>query len=132
MTPIQNLHYAIGQLAYAVAFSDGSVQREEREKFQAIIAQALENKEYSFSLTDIIFQIMEKDKLDAATTYEWAMKEIRTNSHYLSPEMKGRFVQLLKKIAEAYPPISGEEKALIEKFEKEIAQIHGDPVFYKK
>ncbi len=132
MTPVENLHYAIGQLAFTVAFSDGKVQREEREKFQNLILEALDNKEYGFSLSDIIFQIMDKDKVDAPTVYEWAMKEIKTNSHYLSPELKKRFIDIMEKVAAFYPPVTKEESSVIERFRKDIADIHGDPVYYNK
>ena len=39
--------------------------------------------------------------MDSETTYNWAMKEIRTNSHYLSPEMKETFIRVMEKIAKA-------------------------------
>ena len=42
-TPIQNLHYAIGQLAYCIARVDGKVQKEEREKFHDIVVSELED-----------------------------------------------------------------------------------------
>ena len=103
MNPVENLHFAIGQLAFAVAFSDGNIQREEREKFQSIVVGELKNKDYNFDVTDIVFQIMEKDKLDSKTVYDWAMKEIRTNGHYLSPELKEKFVSVMEKVASAYP-----------------------------
>ena len=56
MNPVENLHYAIGQLAFAVAFSDGKVQREERERFQNIVVSELKGKEYGFNVSDIVFQ----------------------------------------------------------------------------
>src|ERR1051326_409195 len=108
MTPIQNLHYAIGQLAYAVAFADGKVQQEESEKFHAIVEAEMRCKDYDFDISDIIFQIMEKDKMDVATAYKWAMNQIRLNSHYLSPELKKTFIKVMQKIAKAYPPVTAE------------------------
>ena len=38
MTPTQNLHSAMGELAYAVARADGAIQKEERQKFHDIVA----------------------------------------------------------------------------------------------
>ena len=131
-SPIQNLHYAIGELAYAVARADGRVQAEERKKFQAIVEAELRCKDYDFDLSDIIFKIMDKDQHDSQTVYNWAMHEIRTNSHYLSPEMKQTFIKVMEKVAKAYPPVTEKEKNLIEQFKKDIEPIHGDPVYYKK
>ena len=132
MTPIQNLHYAIGELAYAVANSDGKVQKEERERFHDIVAAELRCKDYDFDISDIIFQIIDKDKTDTPTIYKWAMDEIWMNSHYLSPAMKRTFISVMEKVAKAFPPVTSSEKKLIDKFKKDIEPIHGDPVFYQK
>ncbi len=55
MSPIENLHYAIGELAYAVASADGAVQEEERQKFHDIVKAELSKNEYTFDVSDIIF-----------------------------------------------------------------------------
>ena len=130
MTPLENLHLAIGEIAYAVAKIDGKVQNEERQKFHNIVAAELRTKDYDFQISDIIFQIIDKDKMDAETTYDWAMKEIKLNSHYLSPELKLTFLRIIDKIAKAYPPVTSEEKKFIERFKKDIELINGDPVYY--
>jgi uncharacterized tellurite resistance protein B-like protein len=131
MTSLENLHYAIGELAYAIACADGKVQKEEEQKFHDIVRTELARKDYDFDISDIVFQIMSRDKRDCATTYEWAMKEIRTNSHYLSPELKQTFISVIEKIAAAYPPVTLEEKNMIDKFKAEIGSIQGDPVYYE-
>ncbi|MEW6468754.1 MAG: hypothetical protein AB1458_07505 [Bacteroidota bacterium] len=131
MTPLENLHYAIGQLAYAVAHIDGRVQKEERQKFHDIVLAELRGGDYAFDISDIIFQILDKDKQDAATAYDWAIKEFRLNSHYLSPELKGVFTRILEMIAKAYPPVLQEERDLIDRFKKEMASLKGDPTYYK-
>ena len=132
MTPLQNLHYAIGELAYTMARIDGKVQKEERNKFHSIVEAELRCKDYDFDISDIIFQILDKDKQDSETTYKWAMDQIKMNSHYLSPELKETFVCVMEKVAKAFPPITKEERTLLEKFKSDIAPIHGDPVYYEK
>jgi len=131
MTSTQNLHYAIGELAYAVAFSDGKVQKEERQKFDNIIAAELRSKNYDFDVTDIIFKMLDKEKHDVETVYQWAMDEIKLNSHYLSPVLKQTFISIMEKIAKAFPPVTGEESQLIERFKKDIESFMGDPVYYE-
>jgi uncharacterized tellurite resistance protein B-like protein len=132
MDSLQNLHYAIGELAYAVAFSDGKVQKEEREKFHAIVEAELRCKDYDFSVSDIIFQILDKDKSDAITAYNWAMNEIKINSHYLCPDLKQAAIVVMEKVAKAFPPITKEENRILEMFKKDIASIKGDPVYYER
>lgn len=132
MTPIESLHYAIGELAYAIARADGTVQKEERKKFHDIVAAELRCKDYAFDVSDIIFRMMDKDKPDSATSYKWAMDEIRLNSHYLSPELKKTFIRVMEKVAAAFPPVTVTEKDLINKFKKDIIMVNGDPVYYEK
>jgi uncharacterized tellurite resistance protein B-like protein len=132
MTPLESLHYAIGELAYAVARADGNVQKEERKKFHNIVEAELRCKDYAFDISDIVFQIMDKDKIDSETTYKWAMDEIRLNSHYLSPKLKETFITVMEKVAKAFPPVTVNEQSLIDRFKKDIAVINGDPVFYEK
>jgi hypothetical protein len=96
------------------------------------VAAELRCKDYAFDVSDIIFQMMEKDKTDSATTYKWAMDEIKLNSHYLSPELKNTFIRVMEEIAKAFSPVTSNEQVLIDKFKKDIAGIHGDPIYYEK
>ncbi len=130
MTPLQNLYYAIGEMAYAVASADGEVQKEERQRFSSIVSAELRCDHFGFSISDIVFQIMDKEKQSTENAYNWAMKQIRMNSHYLSPEIKKDFIRVMEKIAKAYPPVTLEERDLIEKFKKDIEPLTGDPVYY--
>jgi hypothetical protein len=58
------------------------------------------------------------------------LNQIKLNSHYLSPELKQTSISIMEKIAVAFPPVTGEERRLIERFKKDIEPIHGDPVYY--
>lgn len=131
MSPRESLYYAIGQLAYAVAKADGEVQLKERKKFHDIVAAELRCRDYGFNVSDIIFQIMDKDKSTTRDSYDWALKQIRLNSHYLSPELKQTFIKVMEKMAKAYPPVTIDEINVLEKFKSDIALIHGDPVYYE-
>jgi hypothetical protein len=62
--------------------------------------------------------------------YDSAMKQIKTNSHYLSPELKATFIKVMEKVANAYKTVTINEQNLIEKFKKDIEPIIGDPVYY--
>lgn len=132
MTPFENIHYAIGELAYAIAKIDGRVNPEERKKFEQIVLTGFRHKNYNYDVSDIIFKILDKDKRDPQTVYNWAMHELKTNSHYLSPELKDCAIKIMKSIAEAFPPVTHEEDALFQRFVKDIEPLKGDPIYYKK
>lgn len=132
MIPIQNLYYSIGQLAYTIASADGKIQKQEAVRFLDIVTAELDNKNYDFDVSLIIFNMMVKDKTDPQTTYDWAMNNIRINSHYMSPELKLKFIKIMEEISEAFPSVTSEEKNILERFKKDIAPLNGDPVFYEK
>lgn len=131
MDSLQRLHTAIGQIAYAVAAADGKIQQEERQRFHDLVAAELRCKDYDFDISAILFQLLDRGKVDAETAYEWAMKEIRLNSHYLSPELKNTFLRTVEKVAKAFPPVTSAENKLIERFVQDMKPIIGDPVYYK-
>lgn len=130
MTPLQNLHYALGEIAYAVASVDGKVQKEERQRFHDIMNAETSGHDLDFDFSDIIFTILDKDKQSAETTYNWAMDQIKLNSHYLSPALKESFLKIIDQIAEAFPPVTDSEKGLIARFKKDLEPLKGDPAYY--
>lgn len=132
MTPLENLHYAIGELAYAFARVDGKVNPEERKKFEQLIKLGFKQKDYDYDVSDIIFKILDKDKRDTETAYNWAIKELKNNSHYLSPELKACALKIMHSISEAFPPFTKEEQELYNRFKTDIEPLIGDPIYYKK
>jgi uncharacterized tellurite resistance protein B-like protein len=134
MTPQENLHFAIGQLAYAIACADGDIQKEEQQKFKELVSEGLSKNHPDFEISEIIFQILEKENphTNIETAYKWAMKEVRMNSRYLSPALKETFINVMEMVAKAYPPVTNAESNLLERFKKDIADINGDPLFYDK
>lgn len=131
MGPKENLHDAIGMMAYLVAFADGKIQPEERTKWEQIVAEEISQHDKDFDVSAISFKLMEKDKLNTETVYQWVIKEMRNNSHYLSPELKLTALRILEKIAKAFPPVTDSEKSYIHQFRRDITPLTGDPVFYK-
>lgn len=131
MNPNDSLHYAIGLIAYCMAAADGTVQSEERTKFKKIVDIELRCKDEAFNVSEIVFQMMDKQHHDIETTFTWAINQIKTYSHYLSPEIKLTFMIVLKKMIEAFPPVLPEEKALYDRFIAEFEPLKGDPIYYK-
>jgi len=130
MRPLENLHYAIRQLAYAIARADGEIQKEERQRFHKLVNAALNDQDYDFNVSSIIFQVMDKDHSSTEDSYGWAMNQIRLNSHYLSPSLKATFIKVMEEIAKAYPPVTIDESLLLDKFKRDIEPLIGDPVYY--
>lgn len=132
MNAIENLYYAVGEIAYAIAKSDGAVQKEEKKRFYSFLRKELEKFNNEVDVSEIIFEIMRKDDMDTETAYKWAMYGIRLNSHYLSPELKWFFLKVIEKVAAAYPPVTLEERNIIDKFRADIAPLRGNPLYYEQ
>ncbi len=115
----QHLYYALGIMAYAVAKSDGEVQKEEREMIHNIVVEE-SGHEIDFDYAEIIFSILQKDKQGANEVYQWATKAFDLGKHHFTPAMKEQFVNVIKSIAEAFPPTSSEEINMIDKISREI------------
>jgi uncharacterized tellurite resistance protein B-like protein len=124
MNPVQNLYYALGELAYAMAKADGSIQNEEKKLFHEIVTQEIEQHNIDFDYSEIIFNIMEKDKTDVETSYTWAIKEIQNNKHYFLPELRKKFVSIMERVAGAFPPVTVQERVLLERFRSDINSIN--------
>lgn len=132
MSPHESLHYAIGEIVYAVAAADGIVQREERKRLEEIVAEELKRHHYEYDFSHIIFQLLNSQHRKSMESYEWGMNGLRLHSHYLSPALKAAFVSLVEKVALAFPPVTEEETNLLSRFKRDIAPLHGDPVYYSK
>ena len=127
--PIRNLYYALGEACYAIAMSDGVVQVEERMQLNAIL-----KKEFSQSVskdlveTEIIFNLLNKEQVNAKTALNWSIKEIKANSHYFSTDMKCHFISTIIKVADSFAPVTEEEKKMLLSFISEIIDIREDKV----
>jgi uncharacterized tellurite resistance protein B-like protein len=121
----QNIFYALGILAYALAKSDGDIQDVEKERLFEMVKKEM-NHDIDFQYAEIIFQLLERDEFGFEKTYQWAMKELQKGRHYLSPEIKRKMVHTLKQIAMAFNKFSSEESSFINRFEVDLENIGSD------
>jgi uncharacterized tellurite resistance protein B-like protein len=131
MTPLENIYTATGELAYAIAKADGTIQREEKEKFQQILEAEFNGKIGSSNHASIIFQILQKENRSAEDAYSSAIRELNTNSHYLSPTMKEHIIHIIERVAQAFPPKVHSENEIIKKFIVDVTNIKVDDTLSK-
>jgi uncharacterized tellurite resistance protein B-like protein len=129
MDHIEQLYYALGELCYAMAKVDGTIRKEEKNKLHAILDAEFKGNNIGFEPAEIVFQILQKEGMESGPAYEWAIKELKLNSEYVSENLKKHFISVLHKVAEAFPPVSAKEGKLLDTFIKDLNAIHGDPVF---
>ena len=121
----QNIYYALGILAFAIAKSDGKINWEEKEKLFEIVKREMDH-DIDFEYAEIIFQLLERDNLGFEKTYNWAIDELQKGRHYLSPEIKQKMIDTVEQIARAFDKVSSEEKDIIDRFKKDIQTIGSD------
>lgn len=119
----QSLFYGFGQIAYAVAQADGKVQREEREKLHAFLDEEIKRLDADFNYTDIIFQLLDKEHIDFETSYKWGIDSMSLGGHKLTNPLKWEFLEILCKVAEAYPPSTKKETEIISRFLHDLRKM---------
>ncbi len=123
MHGLENIYYAMGEMAYAIAKADGAVQTEERKKIHEIVLDEIAHNNIDFDYTEAIFQILEKDDPDAETSYKWAMHEFDENKLHLTPELVNQFIIIADKIADAFDLDSVREEMMVARFKKDLRAL---------
>ena len=119
----QELYLCLGYMAYAMALSDGKVQSEEIVQFKKNVTEGVKKFDPNFDISNIIFSIIEKDKISAQTAYDLGIITLKKGSNRITDEIKEFMLCIIKEIATAYPPITSEENQIIIQFEKDLNQI---------
>ncbi len=123
MDAVQRIYYAAGLLAYSVAKADGEIQKEEREKLNGILKEEFNNGFADTDISEIIFEILRRDKQDFETTFNWAINELKVCSHKLTPEIKSHILVIMQKVAKAFPPVTYSEEQIMNRLEMELKNI---------
>lgn len=121
----ENIHRAMGSLAYAIAVADGSIQTKEKE----VILQ-LARKEFQLSDTDsewinAMFTQLEAQQIGLNDAYTYAMDILEANRHDydFDDATKNRCLSFMKKIADAFGETDYQEMSVIDRFQTDIAKF---------
>lgn len=122
MDSTQQLYYALGELCYAMAASDGKLQDAEKKKFWKIMVN---HKAWvqDIDFAEVIFEILQKDKTEVETAYTSAILQIELNKHHLTIQMINSYKNILTEIAESFSPVTVDEKELLKRFNADIDKI---------
>ncbi len=124
MNGYAHLFYGLGQVAYAVALSDGLVQSAEQEKLHQIVLDNLEQHNLEYDYAEIIFGVLKKDEiLNSEQAFEEGIKNINLGGNYLTLTLKNIFIDVICQVAESFPPTTSEEQLVVEQFKIELTKI---------
>jgi uncharacterized tellurite resistance protein B-like protein len=121
----ENIHKAMGSLAYAIAVADGVIQEKEKE-----VILGLATKEFQLSNTDsewinVIFTQLEQQKVGLNEAYTFAIDTLEANryDYDFDEEMKNKCISFMKKIADAVGEIDYQETSVIDRFSVDITRF---------
>lgn len=121
----ENIHKAMGSLAYAIAVADGTIQEKEKE-----VILELATKEFQLSDTDsewinAIFTQLQEKNVGLNEAYTFAIDTLEANRHDydFDEAMKNRCITFMKKIADAVGEIDHNETSVIDRFSADITRL---------
>ena len=121
----ENIHRAMGSLAYAIAVADGSIQDSEKQ-----VILKLATKEFQLSDSDsewihTMFNQLESQHIGLEDAYEYAMDTLEANRHDydFDDATKERCLSFMKKIADAFGETDYKELSVIERFSADISRF---------
>lgn len=120
----EHLFYGFGHVAYALAMADGEVQREEHDTIHEIVENGIKEFTADYSVTDIIFQLLEKEHFDMKTAYKYGIENMRLGDFYLTKSIRSAFIDTLEKLAAAHTPTTDDERRLINDFKEDVFTMH--------
>lgn len=115
----QSLYYALGIFTYAIAKADGVIQSEEKEALHKLVMEETDHN-MDFHYVEIIFNLLQKDKAGFEDVHKWALDALENGKYHLTEELKTQFIDVMKKVADSFPPKTDDEHGMINTFIQEI------------
>ena len=124
---------ALGQLVYAIAKADGSIQTDEKVKiFHFVISQIVDLEKESGGTgknaleafnTEREFHRLKKENATVQEAYNGFVDFLEKNKQHCDDKLKKTCLDIMEKVAMAYNGIEDSEKAIIEKIKEKINNL---------
>ncbi len=112
---------ALAELAYSIAMANGEMEENEKKAFNEIIDSELGKSAWSAKNRFAILE--ERVTPNMEQSYKIAMFAIKSNKKNFTPELKQKFINVLERIAYSVDGTRSEERAIVERFKKDIELI---------
>jgi uncharacterized tellurite resistance protein B-like protein len=122
---LQNIHIAMGSLAYAIAKADGVIQDEEKIMIKQLAQQEFELSDADNEWISNMFNKLEKDGISLDEAYSYAIDTLESNRYDndFTDSVKKKCISFMEKVSESFDGISGEEQQVIERFKKDMGRF---------
>jgi uncharacterized tellurite resistance protein B-like protein len=118
----QNIHIAMGSLAYAIAKADGQIQDEEKKLIRKLAQQEFDLENTDSEWIENMFVKLEKDNISLEDAYNYAIDTLESNRFEFDFDlvMKNKCIKFMQKIAEAFQDAALNEQKIIDRFKTDI------------
>jgi uncharacterized tellurite resistance protein B-like protein len=122
---LQNIHIAMGSLAYAIAKADGIIQDQEKQTLKKLAQQEFELSESDNELIANVFVKMEKDNISLEDAYNYALDTLEANryDYDFTDSLKSKCISFMEKVSESFDGVSGEERSVIDRFKTDMSKF---------
>ena len=127
----KDFYKELGQLLYAVAYSDGEVDKKEVEALQEFVLKELASFEPASDssgmnlafYTQFEFEDMQNKKAPAQEVFATFLAYLKKNAPYINEHFKTEIIVAVKKVAEAYEKPHKKEMEMINLLNAEIKKM---------
>ena len=121
----------LGQLLYAIAYSDGKVNREEVDELREFVLNELapfepESDSSGMNLafyTQFEFEDIAEKQAPASIVFWSFMQYLKSNASLINEQLKTSIVDAVEKVAQSYNKTSKQEQDMINLLNQEIANL---------
>ncbi|HSZ24695.1 MAG TPA: TerB family tellurite resistance protein [Cytophagaceae bacterium] len=119
---LQNIHVALGSLAYAIAKADGVIQAEEKAVIRDLAQKEFELSDSDNEWISSMFNKLEKDNISLEDAYNYAIDTLKANQYDFdfTDTVKSKCLRFMEKVSESFDGISGDERAIIDRFKEDM------------
>ncbi|WP_028980629.1 TerB family tellurite resistance protein [Sporocytophaga myxococcoides] len=121
----QNIHVAMGSLAYSIAKADGAIQLEEKETIKNLAQREFQLGDSDIEWIDQMFNKLEKANIPLEDAYNYALDTLEANRFHFdfTQSMKSKCISFMERVAEAFNETSVEERSIISRFKKDVQRF---------
>jgi tellurite resistance protein len=122
---LENIHRAMGSLAYTIAMSDGEIQVAEKNILLKIANETFQLNNYNSEHIKSMFDQLEKQEVSIQESYDYAIDCLKASrfDDSFNNGVKHQCVDFMRKVAISFGEVDFKEQSIIEQFIKDIDAI---------
>ena len=122
MTSVK-VYYVLGQLVYAMARANEPLNDIDRSELQDLFVAELSQSETDVDFPEVISHILNKEKKDLETTYNWVIQSLKLQQSKLEKENKSEFLSLIEQVVNRFPSTTAMELEYLDRLTKDFQTL---------